>query len=392
MGGHSPFSTLVVVIGSTVRALWAEPSVPAPPRPWWDVALVAVLVPVAVAEGLLQDDVPWPAYSIALALVCVVALLWRRSHPLAATVVAFSAQTLAGLGPDALGREYEVLLATACVLLFPYSLCRWASGRAAVVGLVVVLAEHVGREPFYDSSGVSIVVGAGFLMFPAALGAAVRIQSTSRRRQTEQVRLREREELARELHDTVAHHVSGIVIQAQAGQAVAATDPDQAVAVLRVIEEAASRSLVEMRAIVGILRDGAEAERAPVPGVADVERLARDPAARLPIDVELTGDLEALEPAVGAAVFRLVQESVTNAHRHARGASRVDVRVVGDRDAVRVSVADDGRAASTATDGGFGLTGMSERMALLGGTFAAGPRPQGGWAVTAVLPRSGGRS
>ncbi len=117
------------------------------------------------------------------------------------------------------------------------------------------------------------------------------------------MRLREREELARELHDTVAHHVSGIVIQAQAGQAVAATDPDRAVAVLRVIEEAASRSLAEMRAIVGILRGRRRGRAGTGPRRGRRRAAGRDPAARLPIDVELTGDLEALEPAVGAAVY-----------------------------------------------------------------------------------------
>jgi signal transduction histidine kinase len=110
----------------------------------------------------------------------------------------------------------------------------------------------------------------------------------------------------------------------------------------------------------------------------------------LPVGVELTGDLDDLEPVLDTAVFRLVQESVTNARRHARGASRVDVRVVGGSESVTIEVADDGRPA-TAGPGGFGLTGMSERVALLGGHFDAGPSPRGGWAVTAVLPRPGER-
>ena len=387
-----PFSTLTPVISGVWEAVWTEPRVSAPVgRPWWDTALVALLVPATVAEGVLRPDVPWPVLQIALALVCVLALLWRRSRPLAALVVAFGAQTLAGLLPDLAGHPYGVLNTTACVLLLVYSLGRWAAGREVVVGLALVLVAHLFREPFYDSSGVSIVVGAGFLLLPAALGAAVRFQVTSRRRQAEQMRMKEREQLARELHDTVAHHVSGIVIQAQAGRAVAASDPGRAVEVLGVIEEAATRSLAEMRAIVGILRDGAEAERAPVPGVADVVRLLREPAPGPPVEADVGGDLDDLPPAVGAAVYRLVQESVTNARRHARGATRIAVRVTGEQDSVRVSVVDDGHGGGAGA-GGYGLAGMSERVALLGGVFDAGTRPEGGWAVTAVLPRSGERS
>ena len=112
-----------------------------------------------------------------------------------------------------------------------------------------------------------------FLSLPAALGAAMRYRTRSRLRESDQVRLREREQLARELHDTVAHHVSAIAIRAQAGRTVAASRPDAAVDALEVIEEAASRTLAELRALVGALRDGEEADLAPQRGVADIARL-----------------------------------------------------------------------------------------------------------------------
>ena len=372
----------VVVISAVLRALWAEPRVPAPAgTPWWDRALVAVLVPATLVEGLVRDDVPWPPWSIGLALVCVVALLWRRSHPLAATVVAFSAQTAAGMGPDLAGLDYGVLNTTACVLAFPYSLCRWASGRGAVVGVAVVLAEHLVREPLYGNPASEIVVGAGFLLFPAALGAAVRFQATARRRQADQVRTHEREQLARELHDTVAHHVSGIVIQAQAGQAVAAADPDRAVEVLGTIEAAATRSLAEMRAIVGLLRDGADAERAPAPGIADLEHLVEDLPDGPAVDLVVDGDVASVSTAVGTAAYRVVQESVTNARRHARGARHIGVRVVGEDGAVRITVVDDGRTAGDerGEGGGYGLAGMAERVGCWGAPSrrARGPRAAG---------------
>jgi signal transduction histidine kinase len=229
-----------------------------------------------------------------------------------------------------------------------------------------------------------------FLLFPAALGASVRYRASARLREREQVQLREREQLARELHDTVAHHVSAIAIQAQAGRIVAPQSPDGAVRALAAIEEAASRTLEEMRTIVAALRDADEPDRAPQQGVADIERLARDAALGPRIAVELSGDLDALRPSVGAATYRLAQESITNALRHARHATRIDVRVAGEEHCVRLTVSDDGDASAAGRGAsGFGLVGMRERAALLGGTLEAGPSPGRGWTVSAVLPRAG---
>ncbi|MFC0483217.1 sensor histidine kinase [Pseudarthrobacter scleromae] len=128
---------------------------------------------------------------------------------------------------------------------------------------------------------------------------------------------------------------------------------------------------------------------APGPGVADLGRLAGQTEGGPRVDVELSGELDDLSPVVGAALYRLAQESVTNARRHARYATRVAVRVVGDAEHVRLTVDDDG-AASTAGGGpsGDGLVGMRERARLLGGTFHAGPSA-GGWRVEAMLPRAG---
>ncbi|MGA7688078.1 MAG: hypothetical protein WCA29_02470, partial [Jiangellales bacterium] len=142
-----------------VRAVWDEPRVSTPPsRPWWDVALVAALVPTALIEGIARD-VPSPLYSVGLATVCVVAVLWRRQYPLAMLLVAFGAQTLAGVGPALAGLDYFVLDTTAVVLLFPYSLARWASGRHILVGLVLMLAAHYAREPLYGSTAQDNLIG-----------------------------------------------------------------------------------------------------------------------------------------------------------------------------------------------------------------------------------------
>jgi signal transduction histidine kinase len=145
-----------------------------------------------------------------------------------------------------------------------------------------------------------------------------------------------------------------------------------------------------MRAMVGLLRDGAEPGLAPQPGVADIERLARGDAARPRVDVRLSDGLEDLNPSVGIALYRIAQEAVTNAARHARSATRVAVDIAAEGDQVHLTVRDDGAASATGSDApGYGLLGMRERTALLGGVLTAGPDPEGGWTVDAVLPRRG---
>jgi signal transduction histidine kinase len=137
-----------------------------------------------------------------------------------------------------------------------------------------------------------------------------------------------------------------------------------------------------------VLRANQDTEFAPQPGVAEVEHLATDERTNPRVEVTLDGELDDLSPAMGAAIYRLAQESVTNARRHARHASRVTVAVTGDADHVRLTIDDDGSAAGNRATDGYGLVGMRERASLLGGTFHAGPAERG-WRVEAVLPRSG---
>ena len=154
------------------------------------------------------------------------------------------------------------------------------------------------------------------------------------------------------------------------------------------IEEEASRALEEMRSMVGALRHGDRAELRPQQGIRDLPRLERHGGATGPrVSVTIAGGLDGIRPSVDAACFRLAQEAVTNALRHARHASEVEVRVDGDPEHVRITVVDDGRGSGTSMTPGFGLVGMAERTKLLGGTFDAGPCPGGGWAVVATLPR-----
>jgi hypothetical protein len=382
------------VINGVVRSLRNEPrAAGAPERVWRDWALVAVLVPTAVLEGVLRTDaVPWRPVAIVLAVALAFPLLWRRTHPLAVVVVLFGALIVLNLVTLIDGPGPPVGLHTMIyVLLVPYALLRWGSGREVMAGLwIIVVAGVLGIASDFTNVGEA-VAGFVFLMFPALLGALVRFWTTSRTRSIDQVRSREREQLARELHDTVAHHVSAMVVRAQAGRVVAPSDPAAALDALRLIEDEGSRTLAEMRTMVGALRDrGGVAELAPQNGIADIERLASGPGVEPRVRVLLAGDLDTVSPAVGAATYRIAQESVTNALRHARNATCIEVQVVGGEQGVELTVRDDGEPVhASGVSAGYGVIGMTERAAILGGTLSAGPRPEHGWVVDAVLPRAG---
>jgi signal transduction histidine kinase len=361
---------------------------------WRDWALVSVIVPSAVLEGVLRDHLEWRAVSIVVVVALAPTLLWRRTHPLAAVTVAFG--TVAILDVVSLllvGVEWGSLGTGAFLLLLVYALFRWGAGREAALGLAVVLIPVV-LTVFDHTPAGDVIGGAVIVLLFALAGAAVRYQNNARLRGMDQVKLREREQLARELHDTVAHHVSAIAVRAQAGRTVASSTPDGALEALAVIEDEASRTLEELRAMVGALRQGEEPDLLPQRGVADIQRLASRDDDRPHIVVELSGDLGRLRPSVDAALYRLAQESITNARRHARHASCIRVLVSGEPDLVRLTVTDDGHPVPPGSrpSSGFGLIGMAERARLLGGTLDAGPNRNRGWTVHAVLPTAGGPS
>jgi signal transduction histidine kinase len=351
--------------------------------------MVAVLVPTAVLEGILRTDVAWRPVALVLAVALVFPLLWRRTHPLAVVAVLFGAVIVLNLATLIDGPAASVGLNTMIyVVLVPYALLRWGSGREVMIGLsVIVVAGVLGIASAFNGFGEA-AAGFVFLMFPAVLGALVRSWTTSRTREIDQMRMREREQLARELHDTVAHHVSAMVIRAQAGRVVAESRPGAAVEALKIIEAEGSRTLAEMRTMVGALRERDDVKLAPQGGVADIERLARAVGDEPRVEVQLSGDLDDLSPSVGAATYRIAQESITNAMRHARNATRIVVLVAGEQDCVRMNIRDDGDAVSTARPlDGYGVVGMTERATLLGGTLQVGPGTDRGWVVDAVLPR-----
>jgi signal transduction histidine kinase len=379
-------------MGRAIRTFWNEPAAPDPPPPGRrDWALTGFLIVAALVEAALRSVV-WKPVNLLFVVAVALALPWRRTHPFAVAGSAFMAFGFLSVASGILDAPTDDGFYTgAFMLILPYTLLRWGSGRAAILGFPMMVALPWTSLLGGNANLGEAIGGTVFFLFPAEFGAAVRYWHSSRERAIGQARLHERELLARELHDTVAHHVSAISIQAQAGRTVAATDPDAAIRALDAIEEASSRTLVEMRTMVGVLRKGERADRSPQPGVADIARLTRSSDGPPAVKVELSGVLDDLRPSVDAAVYRLAQESITNARRHARNASNVLVTVVGTDDSVELTVVDDGEVSSANTDSsqGFGLAGMTERASLLGGTLDAGPVPGGGWKVEGVVPKEG---
>ena len=332
-------------------------------------------------------------FAAALALL----VPWRRQYPLATVAMAFVAMSAASVGALATGALGAVAEGSPAVrLILTYALVRWGSGREASIGLALIVAAFpliTAHDP--PPRPIGDVIRAAFWLLPAALGLALRYRADVRRERIAAARQRERERLARELHDTVAHHVSAIAIQAQAARALLPSRPEAAVGRLQTIEEAASRTLREMRTIVGALRGGEGAQVAPQQGLADIEQLAHEGQSGLRVEVAFSGTLGDLAPAVETGLYRLAQESIANVRRHSRRAETVRVKVEGEGPCVRLHVIDDGTSASASGAGaaaGFGLVGMEERARLLGGRLDAGPEPGGGWAVRAELPKTGHRA
>ena len=374
-------------VRSLALSVWRLPAAPdARPPGRIDHAFVAVVAVLAVVEVVLVNpDLDGRWLGLAAFLAWLPSLLVRRTMPLvtAGTFVVVAAalgvvEWTTGGAPADLG--------TAIVaLLIPYSLVRWATGKDAVLGLalfamVAATSLYTQDLPTGDRiGGISVIVAA------VALGIAVRARSMLHTRQLDDVRRDERERLARDLHDTVAHHLTAIAISAQAGLAVADDRPEAAKDALRRIDEEATRTLAETRQVVRMLRtdspDGVEAPERPLD---DLAGLASYDGHGPRLEVQLADGLE-LAPTLAAALHRIAQEAVANARRHAHGATTVRVRVARRADGVELTVTDDGRSASRPGPG-FGILGMTERATLLGGRLDAGPTPSGGWQVSAALP------
>jgi signal transduction histidine kinase len=368
-------------------SVWHEPRPGhAPPVGRLDWLLVGVFAAASLVEGVVRPGLAWRPLVVVLALALVPALLWRRRRPLQAALVGWGvAGLLSGLQLAAHPGDLDLYSMTA-VLILLHALVRWGSGREMVVGTAFV-AVVVALGMYSSSTGAADVLGgSALLLLVMALAAVFRYRADLWHRRQREIRNEERVGLARELHDTVAHHVSAIAVQAQAGGVVVDSQPEKAAEVLAAIESEASRTLAEMRSMVRVLRDEDALGHSPQRGVADLPALARSDATPT-VQVSLQGSLTRLARPVDAALYRLAQEALTNAVRHARSATHVRIEVRREGADVRLRVSDDGRTEpGPAPQPGFGLLGMSERAQLLGGSLTAGPEPGGGWVVEAVLP------
>ncbi|GAB2857035.1 sensor histidine kinase [Lentzea nigeriaca] len=369
------------------RSLWHEARpADAPPIGRLDWLLVGVFAAAALVEGIARPGLAWQPLVTVLALALTPALLWRRGRPLMAALIGWGVAGLLSVLQLTAQSGDLGLYSMAAVLILLYSLVRWGSGREMVLGtafvtVVVALGMCASSAGWADAFGGSVLL----LLF-VALAAVFRYRADLWHRQQREIRNQERVALARELHDMVAHHVSAIAVQAQAGGVIAGIQPEKAAEVLAAIESEASQTLAEMRSMVRVLREKEAVAYSPQLGVADLPALARADGTPT-VEVSLDGSLTRLARPVDAALYRLAQESLTNAVRHARSATRVGIDLRREGDAVRLRVSDDGQTEpGPAPELGFGLLGMAERAQLLGGSLSAGPGPEGGWVVEAVLP------
>jgi signal transduction histidine kinase len=224
----------------------------------------------------------------------------------------------------------------------------------------------------------------------AALEARAAGLERDREQESRRAVTEERARIARELHDVIAHSVSVMVVQAAAARRVLDSQPETTRAALETIETTGRQALAEMRRLLGVMRreDVHDAAKAPQPGLARVAALVGEMrGAGLPVELRVEGEPGPVPPGVDVSAYRVVQEALTNALRHAAAAS-VSVVVRYGRDDVEIEVSDDGHGPleDPASVGGHGLIGIRERVALFHGDFEAGPRAGGGFAVRARLP------
>jgi signal transduction histidine kinase len=337
-----------------------------------------------------------------LAVLVGLPLVVRRRYPLVAFWIVF----LAALALHITVRDPDTALITfsAC-LIAAYSAVVYSPHRAAaiagvVVGAVVLGIRHENNVPGITTGYLPFVIVLGLGLIANTVhrwkGRFVALQA-ERELSTARAVADERARIARELHDVVTHNVTVMLVQAGAARITVDARPDEARQALFAVESAGRAALTELRHLMGLLTtsaDPADESLAPQPGLDQLPDLARQvTAAGVPVELVVTGAPSPLPPGTDLAVYRVVQEALTNVVKHAPGAQ---VRVTLDvgADAVDVDVTDTGSTPDRVRDetatqgGGRGLIGLNERVALYGGTLQAGPRLSGGYRVHATLPTS----
>jgi signal transduction histidine kinase len=363
-----------------------------------DLALAVLLAAFGIAElwivGVNLKPVAVPATALA-----GMALYWRRVAPLRTVALVFgpiAAESLLGVSlhkPDSPMLMALVTLYTAGAYL---PLRESAAGLALGIGCIWIAVAGQATHGHSDFAFTSVVMSGGWLVGRGLHGRVrqtnelvERTQRLEQEAEAERVAAvaEERRRIARDLHDVIAHSVSVMVVQAGAAEDVFERDPARVLEPIRAVQETGRGALVEISRLLGLLReDGAELGLAPQPRVEDLPKLVDEvEAAGLPIDLRVEGTPRPLPLGVDLSVYRIAQEALTNARKHSADA-RAEVVLRYHDDAIELAVENDGVAATNGHRGGHGLIGMRERVAVFGGTLEAGPRPDGGFRVRALLP------
>jgi signal transduction histidine kinase len=383
----------VVGFGLTAVATWSSTSLTGTPLagpPW----LLAVLPLLIGGPLLLRRRAPllmWIIMWVGISLQVLATHLPPKGPEL---VFVLCAGSYALAAHDTLGRAIAGLaVAVPGLTIFTTATHQSALG---MMNPRTLLGGQVQGGTGYLAGEILVFWLAGVFVRGRRQAAALAARNAALQRQAEQAVTAERARIARELHDIVAHHLSVVVLQA-AGARASGRASDRT---LEKIEHSGRQALTEMRRLLGMLREpDEEPELNPQPGLGEVPALAESVrAAGLPVRLVIDGDEAALPAAVDVSAYRIVQEALTNVLKHA-GCAHAEVRVCYVEDAVTIEVTDDGPGLDAAdpvwaeaTQGGRGLTGMRERVALFGGDLRAGPRPDGGFTVRARLPAGDGAS
>ncbi|XVV09153.1 sensor histidine kinase [Actinoplanes sp. CA-131856] len=369
-------------------------------------AAMTVLGLFDVAQGLLRASELIGLLQVLMAIAA--AIVWLPAHKQGSTAlpkvaVALGAASLlltfwvVGNYSDDYSYFSWGLAESAALLGVLFVLARRAKPGWAVAAVVMVGAA-VSFQPLRGGQSAEFVI---FGLIQALAGAAaigvgiyLRTLESSRQRAVDAVRAEQRAEFARDLHDFIAHHVTGIVVQAQGARFIAEQDPKRVLLALEQIEEAGAETMASMRRMVGVLRDPSSSPDAPLAPVAGLGELpvlldqfnsAGGATARIHVD----GDAEGLPVEVSTSAYRVVMEALTNVRQHAPAAQVADIWVRRTPDWLLVRVANDGvpaRAATPRDRPGYGLVGLTERVRAVGGRITAGPGIEGGWVVDAAFP------
>jgi signal transduction histidine kinase len=364
-----------------------------------DAAICALFV-LSIVEYSVSD-VPNRQLFLALAVFWSLPLLLRRRAPLLVSLIPYAALTVGVIAaPKGLENPaspfFCALAATVVGGANPNRRQRPITLAAAYVTIALVVWRVPGNSPG-DFLWIGLFITAAWAVGHAISTATQRTRELHERTtQLERDReekaraavAEERARIARELHDVVGHSVSVMTVQASAVRRLLRPEQEQEREALRVVEETGRQALAEMRRMVGVLRRPEEAPAlAPQPSLVHLDRLVEHVReAGLAVALHVEGEPKPLAPGIDLTAYRLVQEGLTNALKHA-DASRADVTVRYEDGEVQLVVADNGKgSANGSSDGGHGLVGMKERVSVYGGDLEAGPAPAGGFVLRARLP------